>query len=250
MIIWGNTGQFAPAWARLWLYGPAGSGKTMGAAYFPRAFFVLVYNENSQTTLQGLTRLMGQQFNYAILGTPEAPRADAAPRVRQDFEQLCNALLESAAQGEHVLHERFGQTLVADSMTHYNDLAIAEIIADSKRKKMEQQEWGLLRNHYLHIRDVLWRLPMHVVFTSLPFAKTDAAQNVIDAGPAIQGTGGDLLPSSCDALGYCETELTGERVTYFKQRGAFPARHRFPGVSEGPIPNHHLWAHLAPALGR
>lgn len=248
MILWGNTGSMEPGWARVWLYGPAGTGKTLGAAMFPRPFFVLVYNENSQTTLRGLSQALGQHFRYAILGTPTTAKADASPHVREDFEQLCNALLEADSRG--TLAEQFGETIVVDSMTHYNDLAIAEIVADSKRKKMEQQEWGLLRNHYLHIRDVLWRLRTHVVFTSLSQVKTDAQQNVISAGPAVPGQGGDLLPSSCDALGFCETDLNGQRVTHFRAFKNFPARHRYFGMTEGPILNHQLWAQMAPFLGR
>lgn len=247
MIHWGNTGTDGPGWARVWLYGETGSGKTTAAAYgWPKPYFVLVYNENSQTTLRGLARMLGTDFGYVILGIPEQARADARPAVRADFEQVCNAFLQAAANNQ--LAEQFGQTIVCDNMTHYNDLAIADILAERKKSKMENQEWGILRSHYLHARDVLWRLPAHVILTSLRYAKMDREQTVIAAGPAIQGSGGDLLPSSCDAIGYCETQHNGERVTHFRQFGKFPARHRYPGMPEGPMPNHQVWAAMSPFL--
>ena len=247
MLQWGNTAQMGASWARCWLYGPSGGGKTTAAAFFPSPFFVLVYNENSQTTLRGLGRMLGTSFNYVVIGAPQQNVASALAQVQSDFEQLCNVLLEAAASG--TLTQRFGESIVLDNMTHYNDLVVSEIAGGSSRKKMEKQEWGVLRNHYLHVRDVLWRLPAHIVFTSLASARTDASNTLVAAGPSVQGAGGELLPSSCDALGYCDTDLQGQRVVHFKQQGRFPARHRYPGMTDGPIPTHQLWPTMAPFLG-
>jgi hypothetical protein len=101
----------------------------------------------------------------------------------------------------------------------------------------------------MHLRDVLWQLPMHVIFISHAVKTKDAGNTVTYAGPQLQGAGADLLPSSCDALGYCEQDAKGVRAVHFQKTDSFPARHRYTGVSPGPFPNHALWQYIAPGLG-
>lgn len=245
-IEWGDMAHRGPGWARVWLYGVAGTGKTIAAACFPHPFFVTIANEDGEESIRGLS------VRYAKIGVaPSNLRQGDPVPVRLDLEQVLDALLAAEASG--TLHAQFGQTLVIDSFTHYNDLAIAEIahlvlVRGDKPDTMNQQKWGLLRAHYLHVRDVLWRLPMHVVITSFAQTKTTGAE-IVYAGPHLSGSAAELLPGSCGALGYCETEPNGRRVVWFRQHKMFPARVRYQGVSEGPIPNHELWAHLSPALG-
>jgi hypothetical protein len=114
---------------------------------------------------------------------------------------------------------------------------------------MEKQKWGLLRNFYMHMRDVLWALPMHIVFVSYASIQKSADGVVTYAGPQIQGQGADLLPGSCDALGYCEQDPQGRHVIQFSRVGNYPARHRYAGVGHGPFLNHELWNNIAGALG-
>lgn len=251
MLQWGDTSS-GVSWGRLWLYGPPGSGKTVAAACFPDPFFVLVHNENSETSLRG----MGRTYRYVKLGVPpEGSPANYTTPIREDAEQLLNMLLVSSAKG--TLHQEYGQTLVFDNFSHYNDFVVADVAGEklsaggAKPGQMDNPKWGLVRNHYLHLRDVLWRLPMHVIFTSFPSVKMDKTQTVMAAGPMVSGSGGDLVAGSCDAVGYCDQESTGQRVTYFKKWNGFPARHRFhlQGVPEGPLPNNELWRYFGPALG-
>lgn len=242
MLEWIDMSQMNPIYTRAWIYGPPGTGKTTIAQFFPQPFFIFCHNEGSETTLRG------QNFRGVRVGVPQngAPH-DAVAAVRGDIENLLDMMLSSAARG--TLAQDFGETIVFDSVSHYNDLVIAEIVAGSKRKKMEQQDWGVLRAHLLHIRDVFWRLPAHILFTSFAQKQTAADGSLKYAGPSLAGSAAELLPGSCDALGYCETTPTGERQVYFRDWNGFPARHRYPGVSQGPIPNHQLWATIAPALG-
>jgi len=248
VIEWGSTGHLPASYARCWFYGPPGTGKTVLAACFPEPCLINVANEDSIATLRG----MPQDRPYAIIGVaPQNLRQDQPVPIRADLEQLLNALL--AANAEGVLHQRFGRTIVFDGFSYYNDMCIAEIAHGKMTRgdtpgKMTDQKWGVLRAHYLNIRDVLWRLPMHVVITS--FAQTRSRGNeILYAGPYLAGSAAELLPGSVGALGYLETEPSGRRVCWFQQRGQYPARCRYPGVSTGPIPNHEVWSHLAASLG-
>lgn len=242
MLRWGEVSS-EPLWARVWLYGLPGTGKTVAAACWPHPFFVFVHNEDSKTSL----RSMGQ-IRYVEVGVP-APgdTSRSAIPVRQDVDRLLDTLIESNARG--ALHQEFGQTIIFDSMTHLNDLVTTELARGNKRNKMDQQEWGLLQDFYLRLRDQLFALPVHVIFTSFARKKT-AGTVVVDAGPRLQGSAADLLPGSCSALGYCDQDaVSGQRVVYFHKYNDYPARHRYPGAPAGPIPNHQLWAAFAPSLG-
>lgn len=247
MLQWGDTAAMGPLWTRLWLYGLPGSGKTVAAACFPQPFFALVHNEDSEVSLRGMS------IRFAKVGVPpQGSRADTIVPVRKDVEDLVNAVLASWQKG--TLYTDFGQTLIVDNLTHLNDLVVTEISdqvlgRDDKKGQMHQQKWGLLRNFYMHLRDVFWSLPMHVVFVSNAACAKDKGGNVTYAGPQIQGQGADLLPGSCSAIGYCEQDPQGRRVVHFARQGFYPARHRYNGVGPGPFANHELWRHIAPALG-
>jgi|SRR6185503_8899458 len=247
MLQWVDMAKMGPLWTRLWVYGASGSGKTVCGATFPQPFFALVHNENSEVSIRGMN------IRGVKIGVPPAgSRADYIAPARNDIDELLNALL--SAKARNTLYTDFGQTLVVDNMTHLNDLVVADIASlkmgsDDKPGQMHKQKWGVLRNFYMHLRDVLWSLPMHVVFVSHASVHRDAANNVLGAGPSVQGQGAELLPGSCDALGYCEQLPTGARVVHFQKQGLWPARHRYIGVGPGPFPNHQLWQVFAAALG-
>lgn len=252
MLQWGDTSAMGPLWTRLWAYGGPGSGKTLLASQFPQPFFGFVHNENSEVTLRGMLT-SGMPIRYVKFGVPpQGSRADSIIPVRKDIEDLVNFMLVSRDDG--TLYQKFGYTFVIDNMTHLNDLVVAEISdmvlsRDDKKGQMHKQKWGLLRNFYLHLRDVLWQLPMHIIFISHATVHKDALNNVTFAGPALQGQGADLLPSSCDALGFCEQDPQGNRLVHFQKFGNYPARHRYAGVAPGPFPNLSLWHYIAPGLG-
>lgn len=249
MLVFGSTASMGPLWARLWLYGAPGSGKTTAAAFWPQPFYLLVYNEDSETSLKG----MSTDFRYAKIGVPP-PGSDTRTivPVRKDIDDLGNALLAAAQQ--RTLYQQFGQTLVVDNMSHLNDMIVTEISdqvvgRNDTKGEMHQKKWGDLRNFYLHMRDVLFSLPMHVIFVSYEGVTTTKENTFKSAGPKMQGAGADLLPGSCSGLGFCEQNHQGQRLVHFSKQGHFPARHRYYGVGPGPFNNHELWRHFGPALG-
>jgi hypothetical protein len=236
-LLHGRADQMAPGWARVWLYGSAGSGKTIAASTFPQPYFLVPHNEDSIKALRGMP------FGYTSI-VPDGAN------LRGEILGFVEHLL---AMRPEELWARYGQTLVLEAFTHLCDMLVNEVsqlnvTRGDKPGEMHQQKWGLLRTYFLHLRDQLWRLPMHVVFTSLDYAKTDPQGNLIRGGPAGGGSASDLIPSSCDALGYCETQGNGRIIT-FQQVKVFPARTRYRGMPPGPYQNTQLWQALAPYLG-
>lgn len=237
MLVHGRADQMPPGWARIWLYGPSGSGKSIGAATFPQPYFLVPHNEDSIKVLRGLP------YGY----TSVVPQGE---NLRGEIQGFIEMLLSLQPQE---LWARFGQTLVLEAFTHLSDMLVHEIaqmsvIRGDTPGQMHQQKWGLLRTYFLNIRDLLWRLPMHVIFTSLDYLKTDPQGNPLRGGPAGGGSATELLPSSCDAVGYCETQGNGRIVT-FQQVKVFPARTRYRGMPPGPYQNTQLWQAMAPYLG-
>jgi len=239
-LIHGRADQLPRGYGRIWLMGGPGSGKTVAAATFPRPYFLNSHNEDSIKTLRGLP------YPYTVL-VPEPGR------VRQDLTTFADTLLRAASQSVDHLHSQFGQTLVIDGWSHFNDVLVSEIadaeVKGSVKGKMDQPKWGLLLGFMLNFRDMLWRLPMHVIITSLVYTPSGDKGGL--GGAAGQGQASERVPSSCDAIGYCTTNPQGVREVHFQQYGIYPARHRWglQGLGPGPFPNHALWQVLAPFLG-
>lgn len=209
-------------WVRCMFVGPTGSGKTSLAATFPRPLFLLPYNEGSVTTLRG------RNVAYAELGAGGAP-------VMRDVEGLLRQLADTGRQDPEKLHADWGQTLVLESLSHYQELVLAEI---DKRGATGFERWGKLREHFMRIRDLLWSLPMHVVLTALDDPRTDDAGTVVERTPLLSGSAKKLLPSSVDLLGYCDAIGGGAgrppvfQVAFQPYKG-FPGRSRLREVPPG-----------------
>ncbi len=237
-LVHGRADQMPLGHVRAWLYGDTGSGKTVAAASFPQPYFVLPKNEDSIKTLRGAS------CGYTTI-VPDSEN------IRGEIQGFVEMLLSLHPQE---LYARFGQTLVLDAFTHVVDMLIHEVAQQRVTRgeepgQMHQQKWGLLRTYLLNLRDLLWRLPMHVVFVSLSYATTNPKGDLVRGGVRGGGSALDLLPSSCDVLGYCEAQAGGKYVVNFSQVSVFPARTRFWGMPTGPYPNQQLWAAIAPFLG-
>ena len=234
-IVYGQADQIPPGYGRVWLAGEPGSGKTLAASTFPQPFFLVMQNEDSMKALRG------QPIRF---GTITPTNGDVRSSLLAFVEQLITLGLRS----EQELHANVGHTLVIDAFTHLQDLIINEVAdmvlnSGSKKGKMDETKWGLLRSYWLNLRDQLWRLPMHLVVTSLVSAKEGKTLG--------QGTGAGLIASSCDCLGYCDTEPNGSRIIHFNKYGIYPARTRFglQGMHPGPYSNMQLWSAISPFLG-
>lgn len=213
---WHNTNDAKPVNLRLFLYGPARSGKTTAAATFPAPIFILPPNEDS------IESIRGSNIRYYQLGEPSAGKTTLRDELEGVLEQF---LAFSMKRGAQAFWAEYGRTVVIDQLTLYSDAVLAELVGDAA--KATDSQWGLLRNHFIKVRDTLWRLPVHVVLTSGAEAKLTREGVVVRAGPKLQGDARDFLPGSTNLLGYME-QTPGPNQTvgfacHFKTTGCFPA---------------------------
>lgn len=220
-----NTNDMRPLWLRMFLMGPSRSGKTVACASFPDILQVCPPNEDSWKTLEG------RGVPYVVVGERDPLT------VMGDMNELIDALVAcyrgNGPRGTEEIHRQFGQTLVLESLSHYSDAVVSQLTVGGKIAP-SQQTWGLLRTHMLSMRDRLFQLPMHIIFTSLEKITTDEKGAVTSAGPRITGAAGELLPSSCDMIGITEqTSHTPPRFqVHFRTYGHFKGGSRIAGMPQ------------------
>jgi len=219
---WHNTNEASPVHLRLFLYGPARSGKTTAAATFPVPLFFLPPNEDS------IESLRGRGIRYYQLGEAQ-PGVKPVP-LRDELESQIEILGAFAMKhGPQAFWQQYGRTIVVDQLTLYSDAVMAELQGD--REKATDGNWGQLRTHFIRLRDGLWRLPAHIILTSGDEVKLTREGVVTRAGPKLQGDARDFLPGSTNLLGYME-QVGGPNgstsfMCHFKKHGPFPAGARF-----------------------
>lgn len=210
------------------------SGKTTSAASFPAPFFIGAPNEN------GIQSLRGTDIPYFIPGETDMLE------VIGDMNALLNELhadmqrLNVAADGGAAWRAKWGTTIIWDSLSHYADAVVNNLttVKDPRtgthvRIDTNQQIWGKLRTHLTNARDVLFRLPCHIVLTALDDQTQDEKGNVTWHGPRIQGAAGELLPSSCELVGFCDALPPASFVVYFQKFGKAEAGTRLVGMTPG-----------------
>lgn len=226
-----NAADYKEQWLRVFLYGGMRSGKTTQAASFPQPFFLGAPNENGIQTLQGL------DVPYFVPGELDVMT------TTEDMQGLLNLVLADvqalgvARDGGAAWRAKWGSTIIWDSVSHYADAVVNQLslkkdqrTGELIRTETSQQTWGLLRTHLTNIRDVLFRLPCHVIITALDNTTTDEKGNITWQGPRIQGAAGDLIPSSCELLGYCDAVGNDNFVVYFQKYGKAEAGTRLSGM--------------------
>jgi len=234
MLTLRSTANITSPWTHWMLYGPTGSGKTTAAATFPFPLFLVPASEGSELTLASM------DVPYFKLGRD----ANNEPvRVREHLNAILTMLEQKqasarayAAKGdEDAAIDAFPwETIVLESMTHLCAM-LQDDISNNGTIKMDQQKWGLMSDFLRTVHTRLRGLDCHVVFTAL--AKVDGEEgSIVEGAPDITGKMARLLPSACDAIGYCETVDGGGGKTpptyrvHFRQHRVFPARTRFKGV--------------------
>jgi len=227
--MWKNTKDIKTHKVRMLLYGATGSGKTTAAATAPNPLFIVPGNENSHVALQG------RDIPFTTVNSMSC------------MDSILNDLLVASKGGEL---GGYGDTVVVESLTHYASI-VQEELAGTKGGVMNQHLWGRLSTHFDRLRNVLWQLDAHVILTGLDTVRMDDDGVVVRAGLRLPGAQGELLPSSCDSVGYCQQTTTKDgrkfRV-HFKQRGHYPARSRIPAL-DGIVAEPFVWSEcLAPLL--
>lgn len=215
------------------LYGPTGSGKTTAAASFPNPLFLVPASEGSELTLASM------DVDYMKLGRDAN---DNVVPVREHLNAILDMLETQHTAMRRLLAEGKGddaaamfpwETIVLESMTHLCAM-LQDDISQNGKIKMDQQRWGIMSDYLRTVHTRLRGLDCHVVFTAL--AKTEGEEGSDTVGaPDIPGKMSRLLPSACDAIGYCETLDPGGKnppvwQVHFRQHKIYPARVRFKGV--------------------
>jgi hypothetical protein len=249
-----NAANYKEQWLRVFLYGGMRSGKTTSAASFPEPFMIGAPNENGVQSLGGL------DIPYIV------PGENDLLEVLSDMQALLNELhadmsrLGVAQDGGVAWRRKWGSTIIWDSVSHYGDAVVNQLTTrkdprtgDLIRVDANQQTWGLLRTHLTNIRDVLFRLPCHIVITALDDVTTDEKGTVTWQGPRLQGAAGELIPSSCELVGFCDTVGPENFVIYFQKLGKAEAGTRLRGMKPmmmriGTLPGTRLYDQLYPYL--
>lgn len=241
-----NASDYKEQYLRVFLFGGMRSGKTTSAATFPTPFFIGAPNENGIQTLQGRG-----DINYIVPGETDHLK------TMDEMSELLTAIHADATRLAPIqFREKWGETIIWDSLSHYADAVVNQLTTrkDPKTSNLmrvdtNQQTWGVLRSHLTNIRDILFRLPCHVVITALDDTTTDERGNITWQGPRVQGAAGELIPSSCELVGFCESSGPDTFVVYFQKYGRVEAGTRLKGmrpcmlrVSENP--GHTLWDQL------
>lgn len=210
---------------RCCFYGPTRSGKTHLAATFPRPIFIVPQNEGSEEVIRGRD-------------LPIKKIASSAGMTATLHELL-------AFQRSGQLHQ-WGETVVVESLSHYSEIFEMELTNHGVGTMSGQ--WGKYGSHFVFMREVLWQLDAHVVFTALPAVKTDKGGGVLRAGVKLYGQPGDLLVSSCDLVGYCEQVAGNQFLCHVENYGPYPGGTRIKGMPNGIYQNFNFGEHIAPYL--
>lgn len=216
-----NAQDMDDQWHHWFFYGPTGSGKTTLAATFPRPVFILPKNEGSIVTLRGMDIPY-----YEVVDMDKTP-------LRDGVGSMCH-ILDTMERAYHKDPESFPfDTIVIESVSHYSDLVI-EQLTNGGKLHMDQPKWGILTAHLRNIQSRLRNMDVNVVFTALDAVK-EQDDGSVTGGPLIQGASAKKLPSSCDAIGYCEEKGGGNNTppkyrVHFRRKGAFAARTRLKGI--------------------
>lgn len=228
-----NAAETAAPWLRVFLFGPSRSGKTEIASTFPDPTFIIPYNEDSIETLRG------RNYPYGVLGEEDPAR------VMNESEQALTKMKAAAMKGADNFHQTYGQTIVFESVSHYQSLVIAQLEGFYKDNR---QVYGAWYNHLMTVRDILWALPAHIIVTALDSIKTDDQNRVTDYGPMISGRGAKLFPSSCHIVGVTE-QLGGPKFyCHLTTKNGYSAGSRLAGLPNKSYENFTYPDHIAPAL--
>jgi hypothetical protein len=227
-----STAKIQSPWTHWFFYGPTGSGKTTAAASFPFPLFLVPAAEGSELSLHTM------DLPYIKLGRDK--HGNVIP-IRQHFDAVLAELeqkhaaarkLTAAGKDDEAIEAFPWETIVVESMTHLCAM-LQDDISQNGRIKMDQQRWGIMSDYLRTLHTRLRALDCHVVFTAL--AKVEGDEQTQEGAPDVPGKMSRLLPSACDAIGYCETIDGGPKQppiyrVHFRQHRVYPARTRFKGV--------------------
>lgn len=231
----------------VFLYGPTRSGKTLCASTFPRPIFIFPYGEGSDKVIAG------RDVPKVHIGAPVADGGSGS--AMRDMKAALEHLLaldqmpSTAHPGKSQLYD-WGETVCTESLSHYAEKVILEL-TDNGAKEMEGKLWSKFNQHFMWLRDALFRLRAHRVLTALDTVKTKG-DKIISGGVQINGQTAQLILASCDIVGHTEQRSMGVQgsvwTTHVNTIGVFPGGTRLQGMPNMSFDNFNFPEHIAPYL--
>jgi phage nucleotide-binding protein len=155
------------------VYGESGVGKTVFASSFPKPYFLAAE--------EGLLSIAGGNAEY-----------DDVKRW-SDLEGYYLELLKPATQKRY-------DTVVVDSLTSLQQLALAHVLEANNRNFPEMRDWGMLLELMRRFLRQMGDLPYNIVFNALEAQNKDELNGGIFTKPAIQGRMAEEAPAYVDIV--------------------------------------------------
>lgn len=234
-------------WTVWFLYGALGSGKTRAASTFRAPLFLVPANEGSELTLRQLADKnlpfirIGKRMNGQVVPARAhmSEVLSELEKMHAEMLRLRNLADKASGDEQEALYAKADaafpwQTIVVESLTHLGDLLV-EDVSDYGKKKMDQQQWGLISTFFRTVHSRLRGMDAHIVYTALAKAQESDSGSITSGGPNLIGQMAEKLPSQCDVVAYLEelqyVDKTGAQQNvhrvYFRKYKYWLARTRF-----------------------
>ena len=206
-------------YARVLIFGPSGAGKTTLASTAPGPRLVIASDHNCEVPL----RVTLAQLPRIYTPEGEQSRKPTVYLRPRDSDQLLEAISRT---GEYINTHGI-RTVIFDSITSVSEMLMQEILeirndslARSGRgrrsvlERLDKNGYGILNQRLSNIRNMLHKLPVHVVWTAgfrEPYMRAEDGSDR-RGGPDIPGQQSRYFPSQTLASLYVEQSLQhGER---------------------------------------
>jgi|MudIll2142460700_1097286.scaffolds.fasta_scaffold00005_50 hypothetical protein len=165
---------------KMLVYGDSGVGKTVFASGFPKPFVI--------ASEEGLLSVAGQDVDYVSITS------------WAQLEEIYLHLLKTESKKTY-------QSVVVDSFTTLQQLALAYVLEQNGRQFPEQRDWGMLLELMRRFMRQMADLPYHIVFICLSGTEKDDLTGIVREKPSIVGRMAAEAPAYVDVVMHLTVEM-------------------------------------------